>query len=93
MVVMVKRGMTTLALAIGASALLFAQTRPEVDLAASPRGLAAAQVAGAWADTPDGRQYQNGLWITIDYGRPILRGRQQIFGPWIETRSTAPSRR
>jgi hypothetical protein len=47
---------------------------------ASPRGTASAQVSGAWA-TQDGRQrYSGGKWITIDYGRPLLRGRANIFG-------------
>ena len=52
-------------------------------LPASPRGLAATQVAGKWT-TPDkpgaSPQYAGGKWITVDYGRPILRGRTNIFG-------------
>ena len=43
---------------------------------ASPRGEAATQVGGAY--DADGR-YQNGSWITVTYGRPILRGRD-LFG-------------
>lgn len=54
---------------------------------ASPRGLAATQVAGKWT-TPDkpgaGPQYTGGKWITVDYGRPILRGRTNIFGAGAE---------
>lgn len=57
-----------------------AQTIPTVNLPASPRGLAAIQVGGEWAQTSDGPQYRNGKWITIDYGRPVLRGRRGIFG-------------
>ena len=48
----------------------------------SPRGTASTQVAGSW--TPGtgggGSQYTGGKWIEIDYGRPILRGRKNIFG-------------
>jgi hypothetical protein len=54
------------------SALLAQQDRP-----ASPRGAASTQVGGAY--NADGA-YQGGHWIDIDYGRPILRGRQAMFG-------------
>lgn len=50
---------------------------------ASPRGSAATQVGGRWADatTPGGApRYTDGKWITVEYGRPILRGRTNIFG-------------
>jgi hypothetical protein len=50
---------------------------------ASPRGSAATQIGGRWADpaTPGGAaRYTDGKWITVDYGRPILRGRTNIFG-------------
>ncbi len=57
-----------------------AQTVPDVNLPASPRGLAAIQVGGEWTDNAGTPQYRNGKWITIDYGRPILRGRRNIFG-------------
>lgn len=42
----------------------------------SPRGQAATQVGGAFVDG----QFQGGSWIVVDYGRPILRGRQDMFG-------------
>jgi len=42
----------------------------------SPRGQAATQVGGAFVDG----QFQGGSWIVVDYGRPILRGRQNMFG-------------
>ena len=58
-----------------ASAFVGAQA-PEVKLPPSPRGSAAIQVGGTWAD---GR-HTGGSWITVDYGRPILRGRENIFG-------------
>lgn len=72
--------MTAAAVAMGLSVAMAAQAVPDVTLPASPRGLAAIQVGGSWADTGNGRQYRNGRWITVDYGRPILRGRQNIFG-------------
>ena len=63
--------------ALVASAVgVVAQTRPDVKLPASPRGSAAIQVLGAYEKD----RYVNGQWITVDYGRPILRGRQNIFG-------------
>ena len=43
---------------------------------ASPRGEAAIQVGGEY----EGRSYVGGKWISVDYGRPILRGRSGIFG-------------
>jgi hypothetical protein len=52
-------------------------------LPASPRGLAATQVGGKWVDAAkpgDAPRYTEGKWITVDYGRPILRGRPNIFG-------------
>ena len=61
-----------------------AQT-PEVRLPASPRGSAAIQVLGAYEKD----RYVNGRWITIDYGRPILRGRQNIFGSGADYGKTA----
>ena len=43
----------------------------------SPRGEATTQVGGAY--NADG-QYEGGWWIVVDYGRPILRGRENMFG-------------
>jgi hypothetical protein len=57
-----------------------AQSKPDVTLPASPRGLAAIQVSGSWTGADDNRRYTGGAWISVDYGRPILRGRQNIFG-------------
>jgi len=62
------------------SGFAMAQTVPEVQLQPSPRGLSAIQVGGTWSGQPGSQQYANGKWITIDYGRPILRGRKDIFG-------------
>ncbi len=65
--------------AIGAT--LFAQSVPEVKLVPSPQGQASIQLGGKWNKTPEGGQvYNNGKWIVVDYGRPLLRGRKDIFG-------------
>jgi hypothetical protein len=70
--------MTAVSLIV-AAALVQAQV-PDVKLPASPRGTAAIQVGGSWSGTGDDRRYTGGSWITVDYGRPILRGRENIFG-------------
>jgi hypothetical protein len=51
-------------------------------LPASPPGQSATQVGGKWATPPgsDEATYTGGKWIVVDYGRPILRGRKNIFG-------------
>jgi len=65
--------------AIGAS--VYAQAIPEVKLVPSPQGQAAIELAGRWEKTEQGGQaYRNGKWIVVDYGRPLLRGRADIFG-------------
>ena len=64
---------------IVSAALMQAQV-PDVKLPSSPRGTAAIQVGGTWSGTGDDRRYTGGSWITVDYGRPILRGRENIFG-------------
>ena len=65
--------------AIGA--LSFAQVIPDVKLVPSPPGQAAIQVGGKWDKTAEGGQtYRDGKWIVVDYGRPLLRGRKDIFG-------------
>jgi hypothetical protein len=63
------------------SAALLAQAIPDVKLVPSPQGQAAIQVGGRWDKTPEGGQaYRDGKWIVVDYGRPLLRGRKEIFG-------------
>lgn len=70
-------GVVALLMAAGSA---FAQA-PEVKLPASPQGTAAVQVGGTWTKTANGGQrYEGGAWLTVDYGRPILRGRENIFG-------------
>jgi hypothetical protein len=59
----------------------FAQAIPELKLVPSPQGQASVQVGGKWDKTPEGGQtYRDGKWIVVDYGRPLLRGRANIFG-------------
>lgn len=50
------------------------------DRPASPRGQASAQVGGEWVEQDGRTRYQGGKWVDIDYGRPVLRGRTDIFG-------------
>lgn len=70
---------TVLCGAMGAPS--FAQAIPEVKLPASPVGQAAIQLGGRWDKTAEGGQrYRDGKWVVVDYGRPLLRGRKEIFG-------------
>lgn len=47
----------------------------------SPAGTASTQVGGKWGVDKDGeRIYTGGKWIDVMYGRPILRGRTDVFG-------------
>jgi hypothetical protein len=47
----------------------------------SPRGQSATQVDGKWTTDAKGEsRYSDGKWIEVDYGRPILRGRKDVFG-------------
>lgn len=75
------RALLCLALLGAASLSASAQAIPEIKLPSSPAGQAAIQVAGRWEKTPEGGQaYRDGKWIVVNYGRPLLRGRQNIFG-------------
>ncbi len=70
---------TALCAAMGAAA--FAQTVPDVKLPPSPQGQASIQLGGRWEKTTEGGQrYRDGKWVVVDYGRPLLRGRKEIFG-------------
>ena len=62
--------------ALMAAALLVVADTALAQRPASPRGEAAIQVGGEY----EGRRYVGGKWITVDYGRPILRGRTGFFG-------------
>ena len=76
------RRMGTAALVL---ACLVAATAAEAQRPASPRGQASTQVGGTWESgealgVAGGRTYSDGKWIDVDYGRPILRGRENLFG-------------
>jgi len=65
--------------AFASLAVLFALTTAasaQENRPASPRGSAQTQVGGTWK----GDKYEGGKWIEIDYGRPIKRQRQTLFG-------------
>ena len=51
---------------------------------ASPPGTAAAQVGGQWVKGERGMRYEGGKWIEITYNRPLLKGRNNIFGTGAE---------
>lgn len=51
----------------------------------SPPGTVATQVGGSWAKDAQGEmRYSGGKWIEVTYSRPILRGRENIFGQGAE---------
>ena len=58
-------------------AVIAQQQRIDSPTVASPRGSASTQVGGVYNAAG---AYQGGAWIVVDYGRPILRGRQGLFG-------------
>ena len=67
-----RKVLTMLTVFVTAVVVVEGQQRP-----LSPRGQSSTQVGGAY--NAQGR-YEGGHWIDIDYGRPILRGRENIFG-------------
>jgi hypothetical protein len=69
---------TALCGALGAAT--FAQAVPEVKLPPSPQGQSAVQLGGRWEKSDSGQRYRDGKWVVVDYGRPLLRGRKDIFG-------------
>lgn len=72
---------SSVALLVATVAAAAAQPAPELKLPASPKGQAAAQVGGRWEKDAEGEaRYTGGKWLVVDYGRPILRGRKDIFG-------------
>jgi hypothetical protein len=72
---------------VAAAAAVFAQT-PTPARSPSPDGIASVQV-GEWkADDTPGARVANGKWIEILYGRPLKRGRADLFGSG-ETYGTA----
>ncbi|MCC7035082.1 MAG: DUF2911 domain-containing protein [Acidobacteria bacterium] len=77
--------LSTVVLTAAAGAVALAQGVPGVKLPASPAGQAAVQVGGTWEKTAEGGQrYRDGKWVVVNYGRPLLRGRKDIFGAGAE---------
>lgn len=67
------------------SGAAWAQDVPAVGLPASPVGQSSVQLGGRYEANPNGGQrYRDGKWIVVDYGRPLLRGRKDIFGAGAE---------
>jgi hypothetical protein len=65
------------ALAIAGSALVMAQQTPPL----SPAGTANALVGAKWEKNAEGNlRAQGGKWLEVNYSRPSLRGRTNIFG-------------
>ena len=61
---------------VATTAIVSAQNMP-----LSPEGRAQAHVGGKYVKNAQGGQtYEGGKWLEITYGRPILRGRTNIFG-------------
>lgn len=80
-----RHGLFAAVLVTAMGVVAFAQAVPDVKLPASPVGQAAIQIGGAWTKTAQGGQrYTNGKWLVVDYGRPMLRGRANIFGSGAE---------
>lgn len=77
----VKSILSIVVLCAAMGAVSLAQGVPGVKLPASPVGQAAVQLGGAWEKTADGGQrYRDGKWLLVDYSRPLLRGRKEVFG-------------
>jgi hypothetical protein len=75
---MKKHTTSAAALIVAAAAITTLAQAPARPL--SPRGSAEAQVGGTWTTEAGRQRYGGGKWITIDYGRPLLRDRANIFG-------------
>jgi hypothetical protein len=72
---------TTLLSCAAAALLLLPAAHAQQQRQLSPRGKASTQVGGTWQKRDNGEMgYVGGKWIDIDYGRPILRGRANVFG-------------
>jgi len=72
-----RKGISLLASLLVGAGIALAQDRKPL----SPGGSAATQVGGKWSTDKNGEmRYSDGKWIEIEYSRPILRGRQDIFG-------------
>ena len=76
----VSQSLAAAALCCVMSATSFAQAIPDIKLPPSPLGQAAVQLGGSWEKTEGGQRYRDGKWVVVDYSRPLLRGRANIFG-------------
>lgn len=77
----VRSTLAIITLCAATTAVLSAQAVPEVKLPPSPPGQAAIQLGGRWEKLAEGGQrYVDGKWVVVDYSRPLLRGRTNIFG-------------
>jgi hypothetical protein len=80
----VRTVLTTLTLCTWLVLPAAAQSIPDVKLPPSPPGQAAIQVGGTWTKTADGQRFEGGKWLVVDYSRPLLKGRKEIFGTGAE---------
>jgi len=72
-----RKGLSLLAALLVGAGIASAQDRKPL----SPSGSAATQVGGKWTEDKNGEsRYGDGKWIEVEYSRPILRGRKNIFG-------------
>lgn len=72
-----RKGISLLASLLVGAGIAAAQDRKPL----SPGGSAATQVGGKWTADKNGEmRYSDGKWIEIEYSRPILRGRKDVFG-------------
>tara|TARA_B100001123_G_scaffold436774_1_gene567708 strand:+ start:22301 stop:22945 length:645 start_codon:yes stop_codon:yes gene_type:complete len=73
---------------------VFTSTLAEAQRSPSPQGQASTQVGGTWTSDGEargvagGQNYSGGKWIDVEYGRPILRGRENLFGSGADYGST-----
>jgi hypothetical protein len=75
-----RRSMTVAAIVLTAAAAVVLAQAPAATRSPSPDGTASIQV-GTWkADDKPGARVANGKWIDVLYGRPIKRGRENLFG-------------
>ncbi|HUF22585.1 MAG TPA: DUF2911 domain-containing protein [Vicinamibacterales bacterium] len=73
--------MTRVVAALMIAAASMAPMSAQQDRPLSPPGTATAMVAGEWTKNAQGNPvYQGGKWIEVEYSRPMLRQRENIFG-------------
>jgi hypothetical protein len=67
-------------LALGMVVVMAFLVQAQAQKPASPPGTAATQVGGQYVQGAQEPTYRGGKWIEVTYGRPIKRGRQNLFG-------------